>query len=261
MPLSEFATKILDTLPKDGSMVGNAFLRKQLGMDASEFFRAKLELQQKGQVVTGKGRGGSIGLTKISGPSSMPDRGRGVKDEGALYKPIKDYFDDNWGPNYESPDYYCAVITGTPKGHKRRSGLWSRPDVSILTVTSYQFLPTKQIEVTTIEAKKYYDATPQAVFETASQSKFAHQSYLVIEWREETDLEDSDNVNVMRILNEARRFGIGIIQMKQNDHGGWDFREILDPQKRIPDPDECNTFIERAFRPHHKQILGALGKG
>lgn len=210
-------------------------------------------------MVTGKGRGGSIGLAKISGPSGMPDRSGGAKDEGELYEPIKNYFDENGGPNYQSPDYYCAVIIGTPKGHKRRSGLWSRPDVSILTVSSYQFLPTKQMELTTIEAKRYRDATPQAVFETASQSKVSHQSYLVIEWLGETDLDESDNVNAKRILSEAQRFGIGIIQMKKN-RGDWKFREILDPKRQDPDPDDCNWFIGQNFKQYHQQIFGALGK-
>lgn len=254
--LSESAKKILEVLPKDGSMVGNISLRNQLRLDTSEFSKAKQELQQRGIVVTGRGKGGSIGLKEISLPPSQPKGTKGVKSESDLYEPIMKHFDEDWKPNYVAPDYYCAAITA--KGSKRKSGLWSRPDVAILTVSSYQFLPTRQIEVTTIEAKRYSDATPQAVFETASHSKFSHQAYLVIEWLEETNMDDIDNENIKRILKEAQRFGIGIIQMK-NNHGRWDFRDILDPQRREPDPDDCNTFIEQNFKPYHRQILGALG--
>jgi hypothetical protein len=191
--VSESAKKILQLLPQDGSMVGNTFLIRRLGMDASEFFQAKRDLAQQKMVVTGQGRGGSIGRAKISGFPTQPSAAGGVKDEGDLYNPIKEYLDKNWGLNYVNPDYYCSVKTGTPKGHKRKSGQWQRPDLAILTVSGYQFLPTKQIEVTTIEAKRYSDATPQAVFETASQSKFGHQAYLIIEWLGETDMDDPDN--------------------------------------------------------------------
>lgn len=258
--LSELAKRILEVLPKDGSMVGNTSLRNRIGLDAPGFFQAKRELQQRGKVITGKGRGGSLGLVEISGVLSKPTGVKGVKNESDLYEPIKKHFDENWAPNYTSPDYYCAAITGSPKGRKRKSGLWSRPDVAILTVSGYQFLPTKVVEVTTIEAKRYGDATPQAVFETASHNKFAHQAYLVLEWLEETDMDDIDNENVKRILKEAQRFGIGIIQMK-NSRGRWDFRDIQEPQRREPEPDDCDTFIEQNFKPYHRQIRGALGKG
>jgi hypothetical protein len=254
--LSESAKKILEVLPKDGSMMGNISLRNRLGLDTSEFQKAKLQLQEQGKVVVGKGKGGSIGLVEISIPISKPIIISGVKSESELYPHIKKYFDEEWGPGYTTPDYYCSIITATTKGHRIR-GLWSRPDVSILTVTKYQFLPTKLVEVTTIEAKRYGDATPQAVFETASHSKFAHQSYLIIEWLEDTNIDDTDNENVKRILKEAQRFGIGIIQMK-NNRGKWEFRDMLDPQRHEPEPEDCNTFIEQNFKPFHKQIQGSL---
>jgi len=256
--LSESAKKILEALPKDGSMIGNTALRKRLGMDAAGFFQAKRELEERGKVVTGRGRGGSIGLAaEFIEPPSQPSRVEGVKNESELYDPIKKYFDENWAPNYIQPNYYCCVKTATPKGRKRKTGLWLRPDISILTVSRYEFLPTKDIEVTTVEAKRYSDATPQAVFETASQSKFAHQAYLVIEWLEETDMDDSEKESIKRILKEAQRFGVGIIQMK-NVSGRWDFREILEPERQKPDPDDCNTFIEQNFKQYHPQIRAAL---
>lgn len=256
--LSELARKILEALPKDGSRRGNGSLRKRLGMDASQYFQARRELRQQRLVVTGKGKGGSIGLAEISSPPPQPTGVKGVKSESDLYEPIKKYFDENWKPNYEAPDFYCAVITATPKRQKRKSGRWSRPDVSILTISRYQFLPTKQVEVTMVEAKKYGHATLQAVFETASQGKFAHRAYLVIEWLEETDMDQTRDENVTRILKEARRFGVGIMQMKKKEDGQWDFREVLEAERREPEPDECNTFIEQCFKQFHQQIRAAV---
>jgi hypothetical protein len=257
--LSKAAEKILESLPADGSMIGNTYLMRLLGMTAEEFFKEKEVLQDLEKVVTGKGRGGSLGLAKIRTSITEKKVSGGVKEESSLYEPIKKYFDENWGPNYIS-DCYCSIISGSPKGHKRRSGQWSRPDVSLLTISSYQFLPARILEVTTIEAKRYQDATPEAVFETASHNKFGHQAYLAVEWLEECDIDDSKNENFKRIIKEAENFGIGVIQMKKDSKDGYNFKFILDPKRKDPLPDDCNAFIEQIFKAYHQKILTALGK-
>jgi len=240
-------------------MVGNISLMRKLGMKPKEFFSAKAELDEQGVIVFGKGKGGSIGIAKPSAKTAAK-KYQGIKDEFELYDPLKRFFDEYWGPNYKTPDLYVSKITGPPKGHKRKSGVWSRPDLSILTVSRYDFVPERVLEVTTIEAKRFPDIGPRAVFETASHSKYGHQAYLALEWPEKEDVDDSPDEDVQEVIKEARRFGIGLIQMRKDAGGEWDVDIIIDPVRREPDPADCSGFIEQVFKDKHTQIRHAIGR-
>lgn len=256
--LSGDAKAILEKLPKDGSLVGNVSLMRLLSMPPERFFQAKSELEAQSLIIYGRGRGGSTGLAK-PGVTPIEKPITGVKDEYDLYVPLKKYFDEFWKPNYKSPDLYISKITGPPKGHKRKSGLWSRPDVSVLTVSGYDFIPQRVIELTTVEAKRFADIGTRAVFETVSQSKFGHQAFLAFEWVKDEDMDDSSSEDVKEVFKEARRFGIGIIQMKKAEKD-WDIDIVLDPVRGDPDPADCNRFIEQNFAEDHKQIRSAIGR-
>jgi hypothetical protein len=257
--LSEDAKAILGALPKDGSMVGNLSLMRKLAMPPERFFEAKQELDNEALIVYGKGRGGSTGLAKPT--IAPPERATtGVRDEYDLYGPLKKYFDDFWKPNYKAPDLYISKITGPPKDHKRKSGLWSRPDVSVLTVSAYDFIPERVLELTTVEAKKYADIGTRAVFETVSHSKFGHQAFLAFEWLDDVDMDDSSNEDVVEVFKESRRFGIGIMQMKMKEDKTWEIDIVLDSIRHDPEPADCNRFIEQNFAEYHKQIRSAIGR-
>ena len=255
--LSGNAGKIRKALPPDGTMVGNISLMRRLGIKPKDFFSAKAELDEEGLIVFGKGKGGSIGIAKpsLGGATRKPQ----VEKEFELYDPLKGFFDEYWGPNYNTPDLYISKVTGPPKGHKRKSGVWSRPDVSILTISRYDFVPERVLEVTTVEAKRYPDIGPRAVFETASHSRFGHQAYLALEWPEKQNLDDSPDEDVQEVIKESRRFGIGIIQMRRVT-GEWDISIILEPVRREPDPADCSGFIGQVFKENHKQIRHAIGR-
>jgi hypothetical protein len=59
--ISEDAKAVLEVLSPDGAKVGKQTLLRKLGMDTNRFIKAKEELLSFGFIVTGKGRGGSIG--------------------------------------------------------------------------------------------------------------------------------------------------------------------------------------------------------
>jgi type I restriction enzyme M protein len=61
--LSADAVAIIESLPPDGSAVGNIRLRQQLGLVAERYSGAAIELKALGLVVAGRGRGGSLALS------------------------------------------------------------------------------------------------------------------------------------------------------------------------------------------------------
>lgn len=255
---SELAERIRSSLPKDGATVGNLALIRRLSVPPDQYFSARAELVAEDAIILGRGRGGTVRLKKPAEAAEQKPAG-GVKDEADLYPPLKRWFDDFWGPDYPPPDYYSCKITGPPKGHKRKSGKWSRPDLSIVTVaTSEFFIPPKTLEVTTVEVKRFPDISVVAVFEAASHGRFGHQSYVAVEWLGPEDLDKSEDADAEVLLKEARRFGLGVIQMRPKNGGGWDIDEVLEPERQNPDPRECSQFIEEQFEDQARALRAAI---
>jgi hypothetical protein len=257
---SELAEKIRAALPQDGTSVGNIGLIRKLGVTPEAYVLARAELEAQGAIIRGVGRGGSIRLTpKEVAKSAGPKAVVGVKDESDLYKPLKDWFDRFWGSEYVGGDFYACKITGPPKGHKRNSGKWSRPDLSIVTVaTSEFFVPSKTLEVTTVEVKRYPDISVVAVFEAASHRKFGHQCYVAVEWLETDDMDSSGDGSVAySLLREARNFGVGVLQMRPKS-GTWDITEALAADRKNPEPQVCSQFIEEQFSDKAKELRIAI---
>jgi len=58
------ALKIIEALPADGSTMGNSRLRERLGLDPERYAEAAGRLKALGLAVAGRGRGGSLALSK-----------------------------------------------------------------------------------------------------------------------------------------------------------------------------------------------------
>jgi len=255
---SELAERIRALLPKDGSTVGNLALIRRLGVSPDDYFPARAELESEGAIILGRGRGGTVRRKEATVEGEVKAPG-GVRDEFDLYGPLKDWFDKFWGPDYQAPDFYVCKITGPPKGHKRKSGKWSRPDLSVVTVaTSEFFIPPKTLEVTTVEVKRYSDISVVAVFEAASHGKFGHQSYVAVEWLGPEDIDKSEDPLAKALLKEARRFGVGVIQMRPENGAGWNIDERLEPDRLNPDPRDCSQFVEENFEDYARALRNAM---
>ena len=257
--VSDLAEKIRGLLPKDGSTLGNTYLIRSLAVQPEDYLKARAELEDAGLIVRGVGRGGTIRLARPVAEPVEPKAPGGVKEERSLYDPLKRWFDKVWGVEYKPPDFYTCKITGSPAGHKRRSGKWSRPDLAIVTIASAEFfVPSKTLEVTTVEVKRYSELDVVAVFEAASHGKFGHQSYLAVEWLEEKDMDKPEASSIATdVMKEAQRFGVGVLQMRPRG-SEWDVQEVLEPHRNVPDPEDCSGFIEQVFEDHHKQIRNAI---
>ncbi len=60
--IDDDAKLLVSTLRKLKARVGNGFLRTQLGWREERYWRVHELLREKGKIVPGRGRGGSIGL-------------------------------------------------------------------------------------------------------------------------------------------------------------------------------------------------------
>ena len=106
------------------------------------------------------------------------------------------------------------------------------------------------MDVITFEIKPDDNYGIESVFETASQSVFAHQSYLcihVILGKPETEEFD-------KIIRQCELFGVGLIVFETpND---WEtYETVVDPKRREPDPYEVNSFIKQQIPEKQKEEL------
>ncbi len=250
--------QVLSKLPKDGSFISNHKIYESLDLSPEEFSEIQKELIDEGRIIAGKGRYGRsarvAGLTQQRKPE---ERGElGVNHVSELYGPVKDYFDSKWRPNYDPspPNLYISEITAT---QAKRNRLLTVPDISILTIMKYDFVPGNHLELVTIDVKKHSDMGFTALYETASQSLYSHRSYLVFEWIKDKGFEKNGHI-AENVLREAKRFGVGLIQMRPIDSDGWNFKTVLEPRYSKPEPGELNSFIDLRFREEHARIRGAL---
>jgi len=258
--LSRKGRKLLSLVPVDGDFIGNTTLQRRSGLGRGYWVIQK-ELVHKGLLARGKGRGGSVArvLDEKSAAVAIPKKGKlFVRRESELYEPIRKWLAEVWGQGVEGGDFFEPRITGTARSRKRASGQWSRPDVTLVQVNSYDYLPQPVLEVTTFEVKKFSDAENiRSVYEAAAHSRWSHFAFLVAE------VPNRDYEFPERFMSELERFDVGIILMwKESD--GWQFEEHEYETDRLnPDPKELNALLKYFFHDGHKsrEFRLAIGKG
>lgn len=257
--LSAAARKLLQLVPPDGEFIGNTKLQRRAKL-GKRYWKLRSELVNAGFLVKGKGRGGSVKL--VGEAETAPVVGKQgkplVRRESDLYEPLKGWLCDDWGKDVEPGDFFEVLVTASARKKRRAGGQWSRPDVTLVQVNSYEFIPQPVLEVTTFEVKKFSDAENiRSVYEAAAHSRWAHFSYLVAE------VPDSEFEFPERFTSELERFNVGLICMHK-DKKAWRFEVTEWETDRLrPEPEQLNSLLETFFRQskRKREFMQALGKG
>jgi len=243
--LSRTAKQLLALVPLDGDFIGNTTLQRRSKL-GNRYWKVRKELVEGGFLIRGKGRGGSVAILPPVADSKLTPPKKGklfVRRESELYEPLKGYLDKAWGEGVEDGDFFEVRVTGSARRRKKASGQWSRPDVTLVQVNSYEYLPQPVLEVSTFEVKKFSDAEKiSSVYEAAAHSRWAHFSFLVAE------VPDSEFEFPDRFMSELERFKIGLILMwKEKDQ--WQFGENEYETDRLePAAEELNVLLDGFFK-------------
>lgn len=257
--LSVEAAMLLAALPPDGSTVGNYNVRSQLALDDETYAQAKRELRSAGLIKVGVGYGGTVarasalpGTPAIEEPSSAGL----VKLETELYEPFAEWLRSSFAD--QDLAFAEARITATPKGRKRGSGRWSRPDITAVQVFRYDWLPDITVEISSYEIKRSIDAKKlESAYEAAAHGRWAHRASLVVEQAEDTDAVPA------AVFDEVRRFRLGLYAMRRRPEGGFDVREVIKPPlTHESQPEDVNDLLgyflgeNRALRQSYLKAIG-----
>jgi hypothetical protein len=257
--LSIDAQMLLSKLPDDGSTAGNYSLRSQLELDDETYARAKRELRDRGLIKVGVGYGGTVARTAATSRAPTPEPPRAgrhlVTRESELYEPFADWLRSSLED--QELAFSHVKITGTPRGYRRGGGKWSRPDVTAVQVFRYEWLPEVSVEVSSYELKRVPDAEKlESVYEAAAHGRWAHRASLVVE-------QEEDELPPPAILDEVRRFRLGLYSMRRREDGKFDVKEhIKPPLTTDSQPEDLNDLLSyflgesRTLREQFRRAIG-----
>ncbi|MGB7795113.1 MAG: hypothetical protein WBL53_02460 [Pseudonocardiaceae bacterium] len=246
---------LLEQIPRDGSAVGNRTVQRKLEWRDSRYWAVRDSLVDKGLVVRGRGRGGSVRITEIEnstdtvtvpvavGIDSIVGTGDQIESvmrrEIELYKPMADVIRQGWARERRASP--LAVEVTALQGRRATGGIWSRPDIVSVELKTYAYVPGKYLEVVTFEVKHADAANVQAIYEALAHRRNATHCYVLLYVPKEQS-EGWYATIIDDVWAVARSHGIGlIVAAKPDDYETW---EELEPAQRVePDPSRLDEFI------------------
>ena len=178
-----------------------------------------------------------------------------VAKESDLYEPFADWLQADLAVQ---AGFASAKITGSARGWKQSTGKWSRPDVTAVEVTTHEWLPEITLEVRSYEIKRFADAIKlESVYEAAAHGRWAHRVSLVVE------LDPAGGALSEALMDEIRRFRLGLYVMRRREDDTFDIREEIEPARTDDASPEAvndliNTFLGRdvELRNEYRRWIG-----
>jgi hypothetical protein len=236
---------------------GNKAIRDSLGWSGTpdRYWEARGRALDQGLIEPGRGKGGSVKLIATEKINPTRDQDSPLPAEPQelasakeidLYEPARGVIQDSWAKD-ENYDDHVVSITAL-RGRAYTGGKWTRPDISLLSVKAYPYLPQRYFDIVTFEVKPAGQTTVEGIFEALSHQQFATRAYAVFHVPDlPTDKIFQEHItDAQRILSTARKHGIGVIIATDiSDWETWD--EILVAERVVPDPEQANRFIATGF--------------
>jgi hypothetical protein len=265
--------EFVEQLREIGGSSGNARLRETLGWEEEFYWKVQGKLVEEGQIVPGRGQGGSVRLTAAeSGQSSSANGGTTYGDDSTktidatgaskaiesprrrrvierpLYEPIKATIETTWIQRFGFDE--VRVEETHSQGSKQTGGTFTRPDLTVAGIRRYVFLP-KRLEIITFEIKPPDSVGIMGVLEAIAHREAAHLSY-VIYVLSRNEFERAAEAE--RIIELAQKYGIGLVLAE--DTGNVETWEILlDAIRHEPDPARLDRFLgDLPSEPMKKQL-------
>lgn len=242
---------LVDLIPENCLPIGNKSLipeflnlaKRKYGIELEEndYWDVRNDLIDDGKIEKGRGKGGSVYRVF----QERIDEGK-YERELYLYRPFQKAIEKFWINDNDIGNY--IIETTASQGRRDTGGNWTRPDMAVVTVKSYEFVPNKSLEVITFEIKKKEDYSVKSLFETAAHTYFAHRAYLSIH-RPDDDYKQQE---YQKIIKECERFSIGLITFSNPDD--WrTYSIVVEAKKCNPEPKNVDLFIRNQIS-HQKKI-------
>ena len=255
---SDKEEELLNAVPQDGSRIGNTTLIRQLGWPEDEYWEVRNRLVDRGVLQLGVGRGGSVQrrvnveaastgseeVPNVRTPSDVPEALEETRvPEADLYVPIAKTLEDKW---VKDKRVESAIVHITAQqGGRYTGGRWTRPDVTVATLSTYPYVPGRHFDVITFEVKPSDALDVTAVYEALAHSRSGTRAYLLVHVPDALQVQLEPTL--VELASEAKRHGIGLIVVGDPaDYGTWE--ERVDAERFEPDPRRMNDFLAQQLR-------------
>jgi len=247
---------LLSLVPPDGSAVTNLSLMKKLegrGWNETRYWRVRDRLLDKGALIRGRGRGGSV-RRRIADATEQPPAAKDSREpvaEATLYPPLLKVLQADWARDMRIEPHQIHFEETAKQGKKATGGTWTRPDITAVSVRSFPHLPNKYLDIWTFEAKtaEWLDVT--AIFEAAAHASRATRSYALLQVPEKPDVRTSEILS--RCEREAARLRVGLITfVDPSDFGTWE--TVVEAPRIDTDPELLEQFIATLSETARKRL-------
>ena len=216
------------------------------------YYKVEQGLVDEGHIERCRGRKGGISLVQRGDSQSQvdPESSDSTAEESSSgerghYEPVLQQIKKHWTEERSVKHVYGAVTAY--QGRRDTGGRWSRPDITLCTVSKWIFSPRPEGEVRTIEVKLFDDRLDIiGVYEALAHKSRSHYSYLMIVDFPKEGLNSDQRQGFDKIMVAADSHGIGIITVPDsNNWSTWEF--LLEPTRSDAAPQEINDFLYDQF--------------
>lgn len=254
----DLESELLAKVPNDGSRIGNTSLKRGLKWDDDQYWRVRNRLVDRGELATGRGRGGSVRRTALV----VADAGEVVQElgeardaeveeairESDLYAPLRDTINRDWVQDKRYENWMTEITA--QQGKRATGGKWSRPDITVATMSTFPYVPGRHFDVITFEVKPLGAIDVTAVYEALGHLRASTQAYVLLH----VDADEEPGDVLGDVTAEAKRHGVGVITFTDaSDYDTWD--ELVEPVRADPDPRRLNDFLAKQMPQEHRERL------
>ena len=246
--------RIVEALRSAGGRLTRADLIAQLDLESSRdsYRDAEQALVDDKRIERRRGRTGGIYLLpeddqqrQSNHESATATANESLRREQDYYASVLEEIKDHWAEEQGFKAVFGSVTA--MQGRRPTGGRWSRPDITLCTVSEWIFSSRPEGEVRTIEVKLFDDKLDIiGVYEALAHKSRSHYSYLMIVDFPEKELNSDQKQDFDKIKVAAASHGIGIITVpKSDDWSTWEF--VLEPTRSDADHQEINQFLLDQF--------------
>jgi hypothetical protein len=235
---------LLNKLDELGGRAGNITLVGELGWEKDRYWEVRDRLEDAGRLERAKGKGGSVRLIKEvddeRADTSIPPKGQGPDRETDLYAPMAEVLKGDWSKDQRF-DRSVVEITAR-QGRRDTGGTWTRPDITLVGLSTFQVLPGTHLDIVTFEIKPSWGLNVTAVYEALAHRRAAHRAFLLIHVPEDQLEEELMKTTLGSIYEEAERHGVGVIIATDPwNFGSWETH--VDAAPVNSPPHSMNDFL------------------
>jgi hypothetical protein len=143
---------------------------------------------------------------------------------------------EQWTKDNRYRDHIVEITAR--QGRKDTGGRWARPDITIVGLSVFTYLPGRYLDASTFEIKAADGTDITCVYEALAHRRGATRSFILLHVPDQAMIQET----IDEISAEAKRHGVGVIVAQDPaDYATWE--DLVEAQRFEPSPERLNDII------------------